>query len=106
MFATCSRPNMKTANTPSPWTASETGIFSEHLNSHGNFYVAALPFPSEEPSEQEKANLRLMAASPEMLKLLQGVDDIWGISDARAEGAPDMLASKIRLLLNRLSAQS
>jgi len=63
-----------TAHTPGPWAITETGIFAEHLNAHGNFYICALPFPREEPSAQEAANLRLIAAAPELLAALRGAE--------------------------------
>lgn len=62
---------MKTQHTPGPWTVTETGIFSQHLNGHGNFYIAALPFPSEPPTKTEAANLALIAAAPELLQALK-----------------------------------
>jgi len=60
-------------HTPGPWTATEGGVFSQHLNGHGNFYVAALPFHSEEPTPSDKANLALIAAAPELLAALERI---------------------------------
>ncbi len=57
----------ETKHTPGPWHVADNGVFSEHLNGHGNFYVVALPFPKEEPTEQDKANLNLIAAAPDLL---------------------------------------
>lgn len=53
-------------HTPGPWTAAECGVYSTHISSHGNFYVAALPFPNEEVTPTDKANLALIAAAPDL----------------------------------------
>lgn len=60
-------------HTPGPWIAAETGVYAGTLSAHGNFYVAALPFPTEEPSAEDVANLRLIAAAPELLHALKGI---------------------------------
>ena len=59
-----------TTHTPAPWAAADHGVFATELNDHGNFYVAALPFPSEEVTEKDKANLALIAAAPDLLAAL------------------------------------
>lgn len=41
------------------------------MNGHGNFYVCALPFPSEAPTEQDAQRLALIASAPPLLAALQ-----------------------------------
>ena len=53
------------------WTATETGVFSENMNGHGNYYVAALPFPQDEPTKTDIENLRLIAAAPEFYSFVK-----------------------------------
>lgn len=64
------QPTEQVTHTPGPWTATEAGIFANELNAHGNFYVCALPFPNEEPDARDAANLRLIAAAPELAQQL------------------------------------
>jgi hypothetical protein len=75
---------MKTQHTPGKWTATETGIYGEHLNGHGNFYICALPFPSEPPTPTDAANLALIAAAPDLLAALKLCENVIGM--AQLEG--------------------
>lgn len=60
-----------TQHTPGPWTATEAGVYSQTISRHGNFYIATLPHPNEEPDETDAANLRLIASAPELLEALK-----------------------------------
>lgn len=53
-------------HTPGPWTATETGIYAETINEHGNFYIVTLPLPKESPTATDTANLALIASAPDL----------------------------------------
>jgi hypothetical protein len=66
--------NNGTQHTPGPWTVGTKHpgrVFSQHFN------VAFTTIPQDEgtETEEEKANARLIAAAPEMLKALKFISD-------------------------------
>ena len=54
--------------TPELWEVCDGAILSNHINQYGNFIMAALV---RELTEQDKANLQLMAAAPDLLDALK-----------------------------------
>jgi hypothetical protein len=67
---------MSGKHTPGPWTASEMGVISDKITSHGNFYVCGV---INADNEEDKANMKLIAAAPDLLaalqRLLQAADE-------------------------------
>lgn len=59
---------MNTKPTPGPWKALDGAILSETLNHYGNFVVCDC---RRELTPQDVANLRLIAAAPDLLEALE-----------------------------------
>ena len=59
---------MSQKHTPGPWEKVELGEIGNKITSNGNFYVHATV---DTENEELEANSRLIAAAPEMLKLLE-----------------------------------
>jgi hypothetical protein len=61
----------KATHTPGPWSVLDGAIVSEKLNDYGNFIVCAI---QRELTEQDRANLSLIASAPELLE--EAKDDL------------------------------
>ena len=55
-------------HTPGPWRVLDGAILSRKLNDYGNYLVASL---DREETAQDKANLALIAAAPELMAALK-----------------------------------
>jgi hypothetical protein len=84
---------MTTKHTPGPWKTSCKAIQCESLNKYGNWILATCEREGNE--EEDAANLRLMAAAPDLLDALQRLTD-W----AREHTSPIDNNSPHQLLIN------
>lgn len=55
-------------HTPGPWEVFDGIILCEKINSYGNWYVAGI---QREHTKEDKANLRLISAAPDLLEALK-----------------------------------
>lgn len=55
------------AHTPGPWEVTDEAVLSKDINDYGNWIVADC---RRELTDQDRANLRLIAAAPEILDIL------------------------------------
>lgn len=57
-------------HTAGPWEVSDGAVLSKGLNQYGNWIIASC---QRERTEEDEANLRLIAAAPELLAACQGL---------------------------------
>lgn len=75
---------MKTQHTPGPWTYIYNGNCLDLKGNCGNTLIAEFPTLEQiegvawKPSDEESANLRLIAAAPELLEALQAIESVLG----------------------------
>lgn len=79
--------NCVTKTTPGPWQANDKSVVSEKINDYGNFIVFSI---ERELTPQDEANLRLIAATPDLLKILKEVSAyLWGEAQERKLDEPE-----------------
>lgn len=65
-------PAHSSAHTPGPWSVADEQILSDTLNEYGNFNVCVFKRYGD-LTAQDKANMRLIAAAPDLLAALKRV---------------------------------
>lgn len=76
------------AHTPGNWYALYGAVISDKLNDYGNFVITAC---QRELTDQDKANLRLIAAAPELLALVRAYSTTYPL-DEYADRAAEIIA--------------
>ena len=87
---------IKATHTPGPWKAAEAGVLAENLTSYGNWYVCSIIDPD---NEEHKANMRLIAATPDLLAVC--VDWLADIDAITAETPKHEVRPAVRLMAER-----
>ena len=92
----------ETKHTPGPWTYIYNGTCLDLKGNCGNTLVAEFPTMAKEdgtayrPSEEDAANLALIAAAPELLEACKALKDCLG-SIHFPNGDPECVATSLEL---------
>ncbi len=62
------------AHTPGPWEVSDEAVLSKNLNEYGNWIVVNC---QRELTAQDRANLQLIAAAPDLLHAVQVAREVF-----------------------------
>lgn len=64
-------------HTPGPWQILDGAILCDKVNQYGNFHIASFSRGDEQITDEDKANAKLIAAAPELLKALELMQRFW-----------------------------
>ena len=88
---------MKDKHTPGPWTVSPMGSIEFKGGFIGEAYDMTAGYDSREPEDLPMmANARLMAAAPEMLKLLEALVGYDSLASTRAKRRAYQLIQELK----------
>ena len=89
--------------TEGPWHVADDQVLSDGLNDYGNWYVCGI---KRDLTTQDRANLTLIAAAPEMAGLLRLVADYQKSAwSGDAEAQRSAFAIEARAILARIEGE-